>query len=66
MPDSGLDPRTVRSLPEPKADTQPLSHPGAPVLTEGFHSTLSISLMKILKDLAQVFLGVSSPFATVQ
>ena len=25
----GLDPRTPGSLPKPKADTQPLSHPGA-------------------------------------
>ena len=29
-PDAGLDPRTPESRPEPKADTQPLSHPGAP------------------------------------
>ena len=29
-PDAGLDPRTHRSRPEPKADAQPLSHPGAP------------------------------------
>ena len=28
--DAGLDPRTLGSCPEPKADTQPLSHPGAP------------------------------------
>ena len=28
----GLDPRTLRSRPEPKADAQPLSHPGAPGL----------------------------------
>ena len=26
----GLDPRTRGSQPEPKADAQPLSHPGAP------------------------------------
>ena len=26
----GLDPRTPGSCPEPKADAQPLSHPGAP------------------------------------
>ena len=30
-PDAGLDTRTPGSCPEPKADTQPLSHPGAPV-----------------------------------
>ena len=28
----GLDPRTPGSRPEPKADAQPLSHPGAPSL----------------------------------
>ena len=27
-PDVGLDPGTTGSRPEPKADTQPLSHPG--------------------------------------
>ena len=27
--DMGLDPRTLGSQPEPKADTQPLSHPDA-------------------------------------
>ena len=26
-PDAGLDPRTLGSWPEPKADAQPLSHP---------------------------------------
>ena len=30
-PDAGLNPRTPGSRPEPKADAQPLSHPGAPV-----------------------------------
>ena len=29
-PDVGLDPRTPGSCPEPKADAQPLSHPGIP------------------------------------
>ena len=29
-PDAGLDSRTPGSRPEPKADTQPLSHPGVP------------------------------------
>ena len=28
---AGLDPRTLGSRPEPKADTQPLSHPGTPL-----------------------------------
>ena len=30
--DVGLDPRIWGSYPEPKADAQPLSHPGAPLL----------------------------------
>ena len=30
-PDVGFDPRTLESFPEPKADTQPLSHPGVPI-----------------------------------
>ena len=29
-PDVRLDPRTLRSWPEPKADAQPQSHPGVP------------------------------------
>ena len=29
-PDVGLDPSTLGSHPEPKADAQPLSPPGAP------------------------------------
>ena len=29
-PDAGLDPRTLGSPPELKADTQLLTHPGAP------------------------------------
>ena len=32
-PDVGLDSRTLGSCPEPKADAQPLSHPGVPRLT---------------------------------
>ena len=31
-PDVGLDPGTLGPCPEPKADTQPLSHPGMPGL----------------------------------
>ena len=30
-PNTGLDPRTLGSQPEWKAEAQPLSHPGAPV-----------------------------------
>ena len=44
-PDARLDPRTPGSRPEPKADTQPLSHPGLPsnifsyefIYTENLH-----------------------------
>ena len=32
-PDAGLDPGTPESRPEPKADAQPLSNPGAPGLS---------------------------------
>ena len=32
-PDSGLDPRTLGSRPELKADAQLLSHPGVPIRT---------------------------------
>ena len=31
-PDAELDPGTTRSCPEPKADAQPLSHPGVPAV----------------------------------
>ena len=31
-PDAGLDPKTPGSCPEPKADAQPLSHSGVPIL----------------------------------
>ena len=30
--DVGLDPRTLGSQPEPKAEAQPLSHPSTPCL----------------------------------
>ena len=30
-PDVGLDPGTLGSCPESKADVQPLSHPGVPI-----------------------------------
>ena len=32
-PDAGLDPRTSGSHPEPKANTQPLSHSGIPLFS---------------------------------
>ena len=42
--DAGLDPRTPGSHPESKADTQPLSHPGVPILL-GLLAGLLIKLM---------------------
>ena len=39
-PDVGLDPRTLGSRPEPKADAQPLGHPDVPLadfLKVGLH-----------------------------
>ena len=44
-PNAGLDPRTPRSHPEPKADTQPPSHPSVPC---GDHSYCSDVLNKML------------------
>ena len=32
-PDAKLDPATLGIRPEPKADSQPLSHPGAPPIS---------------------------------
>ena len=42
-PDAGLYPRTPGSLPKPKADAQPLSHPGAPS-----HEILSMVLCLLI------------------
>ena len=49
-PDMGLNPGTPGSCPGPKADTQPLSHPGAPNLSIYTHKhTANINEMsKIL------------------
>ena len=33
-PDVGLDTGALGSCPEPKADAQPLSHPGIPILMD--------------------------------
>ena len=43
-PDVGLDPITLGSRPEPKADAQPLCHPGAPRVD------VLISLFLILEE----------------
>ena len=48
-PDAGLDPGTPGSQPGPKADAEPLSHPGAPAslfpycLSSSFPGLLTIS-----------------------
>ena len=41
-PDVGLDPGTPGSCPEPKADVQPLSHPGVPM-----HSLFKEKLVRV-------------------
>ena len=42
-PDVGLKPGTLESRPEPKADTQLLSHPGIPILTILIVYSLAVS-----------------------
>ena len=39
LPDAGLNPGTLGSCPEPKADTEPLSHPGIPELIKFFKNS---------------------------
>ena len=46
-PNAGLDPRTPGSHPEPKAGTQPLSHPGVPIITINKGEVLSMSKSSI-------------------
>ena len=48
-PDVRLNPRTLVSWPEPKADAQPLSHPGAP--TSSLSSCLLFQGRKALRSL---------------
>ena len=42
-PDVGLNPRTPGSRPEPKAEAQPLSHPGMPI-TGTLKETLEVGV----------------------
>ena len=51
----GLDPRTLRSWPEPKADAQPLSHPGAPDLKHFYSSAIyfTFKFLEILGSYCQ-------------
>ena len=50
-PDAGLHPRTLGSQPEPKADAQPLSHPGAPIMYNIYLSFILLSGADLLKPL---------------
>ena len=52
-PDTGLDPRTPGSPPEPKADAQQLSHPGAPYIPDQFFFFISQIFKKYLKSICQ-------------
>ena len=49
-PNVGLDPRTLRSQPEPKTDTQPLSHPGAPINIQILSTNFCIIYRSPLKN----------------
>ena len=55
-PDIGLDPRLLGSRPKPKADAQPLSHPGAPQI---IHSQLLPQ--RPIPDLVVISTEQSSP-----
>ena len=59
--DAGLDPRTPRSWPEPKADAQPLSHPGAPHSLKSLTWTSVVSLSLVMVHVS--FPGMSSLMA---
>ena len=73
-PDVGLDPGTPGSQPEPKADAQPLSHPGAPLTflynspLDGFFyfssCPLSVSFQKCKEDQSFVCLNSLSNLST--
>ena len=49
-PDVGLDPRTPGSRPEPKADAQPLSHPGALQVLRIYYAYKCRVLQSLLRD----------------
>ena len=62
-PNAGLDPRTPGSHPGPKADTQPLSHPGVPGGVWYSRSLVlhGIQPLHLLRDLSVCYLVSSSP-----
>ena len=57
QPNMGLDPRTLGSHPEPKAGTQPLSHPGVPNFVNfkvgNYFQIIKVSLQVFWGDLTQ-------------
>ena len=66
-PDAALDPRTPGSCPGPKADAQPLSHPGVPnsrilsfMLSTLIVSSLCISLYILNLDIITSEITISS------
>ena len=54
--DAGLNPGTPGSCPEPKADAQPLSHPGCPKALVFFFFLFKASVLKTI-DAAHLLLG---------
>ena len=44
-PDAGLDPGTLGSCCEPKADAQPMSHPDVPIFTIFIQVSMGESLL---------------------
>ena len=53
-PNVGLHPGTLGSCPEPKADTQPLSHPGIPILAHNFQKCQSHERQRKSEKLFQI------------
>ena len=54
-PDVGLDPMTLESCPEPKADAQPLSHPGVPSFIDVLSFSEYRSLTFLVKYITRFF-----------
>ena len=57
-PDAGLDPRIPGSCPEPKADGQPLSHPGTPKLLVLSRTLLSWEAWRSLYNYSKQFIDI--------
>ena len=50
-PNVGLDPGTLGSCPEPKADAQPLSHPGIPIFLNFYQQSFIVFFFFFFKIL---------------